>query len=360
MKKISKIGNVTIGFGMPPFIIAEVSGNHNGDINRALKLIDIAKESGANAVKFQTFTPDSLTLNTNKNEFTLSSGTWKGQNLYELYKKTQTPLEWFPTLFNHAKKINIIAFSSAFDTEMVDFLENLKVPAYKIASNEFSDFPLIKRIAQTKKPVIMSTGTSTYTEIKETLNFARSCGIKNPIVLHCISAYPAKSNQLNLNTIQEFKNKFNVISGFSDHTLGNTSSIASVALGSSVIEKHITIDRNDGGPDSSFSLEPQEFKSLCKNCYTAWESLGSVKFGGEANLKKNNIFTRQYWSLKNIKKGEILDNTNIKSIRAPSDSGGVSTRYFAKVINSTALKDIAKHSPIFLTDINSKEDNLDE
>ena len=356
MEKICKIGDIKIGHGMPPFIIAEVSGNHNGDIYRALKLIDVAKESGAHAVKFQAFTPEALTLNTDRPDFTLTGGTWKGQNLYQLYKKTQTPLDWFPKLFDHAKKKGILAFSSAFDCKTVDFLEDFDLPAYKIASNELSDYPLIQRIAQTGKPVIMSTGTSTLSEIKQTLAFSKKCGLKNPIVLHCISSYPAPASDANINTISEIKKVFGVISGFSDHTLGTATAVASVAIGASVIEKHITLDRKDGGPDSSFSLEPHELLQLCQDCKWAWESLGSVKFGGESNLKENNIYTRQYWSFKDINKGEVLSESNIRSIRGPSQSGAVSTRSFLKVFGSVALKNIAKNCPIFLSDLNSIKD----
>ncbi|WP_085909925.1 pseudaminic acid synthase [Kiloniella majae] len=354
MKKNIAIEGVEIGEGCAPYIIAEMSGNHNGDINRAKRLIDEASKAGASAVKLQTYTADSLTIDSNRPEFVLKSGTWKGQNLYHLYQQAHTPLEWFPELFAHAREQNLTIFSSPFDAPGVKLLEELNTPAYKIASNELTDWPLVERVAKTGRPTIMSTGTSTRDEVERTLAFVKEMGLSDLVVLHCVSAYPAPARDANLRTILDISDTFDVLSGFSDHTLGTAASVAAVALGACVIEKHFTLDRNDGGPDSSFSLEPVELKQLCDDCRWAWESLGDIQYGGDTQLTAKSIFKRQFWTTSNIRKGEIFTNSNIRSIRGPSDSGAISTMEYREVLGKISLADIPKHSPLKPEHVNKK------
>ncbi len=340
-----------IGQGHPPFVIGEISGNHNGDIWRAFKLMDIAKEAGASAVKFQTYTADDLTIPSTRPEFTLQGGGWKGQNLYDLYTQAQTPYEWFPKLFDHARSLGLTAFSSPFSSKGVRFLDGLGVPAFKVASNELGDWMLLKEIAKTGKPAIFSTGTSKRDDVAAAVAFARSQGQEQLVVLHCISEYPAPARDANIRTLQSIHQDLDVIAGFSDHTLGIAASVAAVALGASVIEKHITLDREDGGVDSKFSLEPDEFKSLCSECLWAWESLGTTKFGGENDLKSKGIFTRQFWTTQAVQKGEVLSEQNLRSIRAPSDAGGIPVRYFERVLGSASGHDLEKHAPLLWDDL---------
>jgi pseudaminic acid synthase len=356
MIKSFKIAGRKIGPGEPPYIIAEISGNHNGDINRAFQLIELAQKAGADAVKLQTFTADSLTLDTDRPEFTLKGGTWDGWNLHKLYETTHTPWDWHAELFAKARQVGITIFSSPFDKKAVAFLEQLDTPAYKIASNEFTDWPLVEAAAKTGKPLIMSTGTSSKEDVEATLRFVESCGIKDISILHCVSAYPAPPEDANIRTLDDIIASFNAIPGFSDHTLGIAASIAAVARGACVIEKHFTLSRADGGPDSTFSLEPAELETLCREARSAWASLGGIKYGGETNLKKKNIFTRQYWTVRAIKAGEILSEENIRSIRAPSDSGGIPTRHFREVLGLNALHDIAKHEPLRWDNLKGREE----
>ncbi len=351
MIKTINIAGREIGPTKPPYIIAEVSGNHNGDINRAIDLIRIANECGADAVKLQTYTADSLTINTDREEFTLKAGTWKGRNLYQLYTEAHTPWEWFPVLYEEARKTGITIFSSPFDQDAVDLLENLKSPAYKIASNEILDFALVKRVVETRKPIILSTGTAYKTDVADVLDFIKENGGRDVAVLHCVSAYPAPACDSNLRTMDDIANSFDVVCGLSDHTLGTATAVAAVARGASIIEKHITLSRDDGGPDSSFSLEPDDLKSLCRDVKDAWNSIGGVLYGGETDLQKKNIFTRQYWSIVEIQEGEILTPDNIKSIRGPSDSGGISARYYSDLFGKRAQTKIKKHSPITASDL---------
>lgn len=347
MAREYSIAGRKIGPAHPPYIIAELSGNHNQSLDRALRLIEEAKKTGADAVKLQTYTADSLTIDTDRPEFTLSAGTWAGQNLYKLYQTAFTPWDWFPALFKKAEEVGITIFSSPFDIAAVDFLEKLGAPAFKIASNEFTDWPLVERAAKTGKPLIMSTGTSTREQVEATIAFARSCGAKDISILHCVSEYPAPPEKANINTVEDIVKGFpDVIPGFSDHTMGPTAAIVAIAKGACIIEKHFTLDRNDGGVDSTFSAEPDEMKQLCEAATWAWKSIGTVQYGGETNLKAKAIFTRQYWTIADVKKGDVLSNDNIKSIRAPSDSGGISTTEYKNIIGKPALRDIKKHEPV--------------
>ncbi len=354
MNNVIQIGGRKIGHGQPPYIIAELSGNHNGDIERAKMLIKYAKDAGASAVKLQTYTPDSLTIDSTHDAFTIKEGTWAGRNLYDLYREASTPYEWFPKLFNFAHELGITIFSSPFDLEGVAFLQTLNPPAYKIASNEMTDWPLLEAVIKTGKPIIISTGTSTKQDVAETLAFMKQQGADKIIVLHCVSAYPAAAQDTHLNTMIDISKSFNVLYGLSDHTLGIATSIAAVALGACVIEKHITLDRADGGPDSSFSLEPPELKALCLESRLAWESLGGVKYGGDSDLKKKGIFTRQFWSIKDIKKGEVLSYDNIRSIRAPADSGALRTKEYENILGQKVNIDIPVHHPITAESIGGK------
>ncbi len=352
MKKEIEIDGRKIGTNYPPYIIAELSGNHNGSLERAKQLIQIAKNAKADAVKLQTYTADSLTINSKKDEFLIKQGTWAGRNLYELYQESYTPWEWFPDLFAFANSLGITIFSSPFDIKSVEFLKDLDVPAFKIASNELTDWPLIEAVVNTGKPIILSTGTSTKEQIENTINYISGMRDNGLIVLHCVSAYPAEFKDMNLRTIQDIQNQFDVLVGLSDHTLGTATAVGAVALGACVIEKHFTIDRDDGGPDSSFSLEPDELKVLCQSSRQAWESLGGVKYGGSSNLGTKGIFTRQLWTIKDIKAGEKFSWENVKSIRAPANAGGITPAEYQSVIGQSAAKNIARHNPLTRNYIN--------
>ena len=265
-----------IGRKQPPYFVAEVSANHNGSIKNALKLIDIAKLCGADAVKLQTYKPDTITLDSKNSDFMVDEGLWKGKSLYELYEQAHMPWEWHAPLFEHARKIGITIFSSPFDMSAVDLLEDLNSPAYKVASFEAVDLPLIKYIANTKKPMIISTGMANDDEIKEAVSTAREGGCKDLAVLHCVSGYPAPSEDYNLRVIPDMMERFCPVVGLSDHTIDNTAAVTSIALGASIIEKHITLDRNGGGPDDSFSLQQEEFTNLIEISRTAWKALGNI------------------------------------------------------------------------------------
>ena len=285
MSKLIKIGESCIGEDFYPYIIAEMSANHNGDINDAFKIIDKAKNSGANAIKIQTYKPDTITINCNLDDFQIKDGLWKGKTLFELYEWAHTPWDWHEELFKYAKKREITIFSSPFDKTAVDLLENLNAPAYKIASFEVIDLPLIKYVAATKKPMIISTGMADSYEIEEAINAAYEGGCKQLAILHCVSGYPAPASDYNLRTISDMKEKFDVVTGISDHTLDNTTALASISLGASIIEKHFTLDRSRGGPDDSFSLEEKELMALCESSKIAWDSLGKADYSRKESEK---------------------------------------------------------------------------
>lgn len=337
---------------MPPYVIAEISGNHNGDIGRAKALIKVAKESGADAVKFQTYDADSLTLDLNDPRFRISGGSWSGKNLYELYQEASTPWLWFKELFEFAKLIDITAFSTPFCNRSFDLLESLEVPAYKIASNEITDWPLVQKVARSGRPVILSTGTASKDDISKTVEYIRSNGCEDLVVLHCISAYPATAEDSNLRTLVDLKASFNVEVGLSDHTMGVTTSVAAVALGAVVVEKHFTLSRVDGGVDSHFSLEPDELKRLVEECRLSWDSLGCVKYGNKHGLSKKGIFLRQLWAVENINPGERFSHDNVRSIRGPSSVNGLSPMYFEQLFNRRAERHISKNEPILPKDLN--------
>ena len=343
MKSIEfKINERKIGVANSPYIIAEMSANHNGDINNAYRIIEMAKASGADAVKLQTYRPDTITMDMNTPEFMIEGGLWDGQSLYELYKGAHMPWEWHKPLFDYAKKVGITIFSSPFDNTAVDLLEDLNTPAYKIASFEAVDLPLIKYVAKTGKPMIISTGMADSEEIQEAIEAAREGGCKELAILHCVSGYPAPAGDYNLRTLVDMQQKFGLVTGLSDHTIDNTTAIASVALGTSIIEKHVTLDRNGGGPDDSFSLESKELSELCTGARMAWEALGSVDYGRKSSEQGNVKFRRSLYFVKDIKEGEVITKEHVKSIRP---GFGLAPKHLKQIIGKSALCDIARGTP---------------
>tara|TARA_B100001057_G_C22691999_1_gene888162 strand:- start:68 stop:1114 length:1047 start_codon:yes stop_codon:yes gene_type:complete len=337
--QLIEIDGRKIGPKCPPYIIAELSANHNGNLERALKTIDMAKAMGADAIKLQTYTADTMTIDCEKEEFQIKGGLWDGFNLYELYKWAQTPFEWHREVFDHARKNDITCFSTPFDETAVDLLEKLDAPAYKIASFEAIDLPLIRYVAQTKKPMIISTGMANLEEITEAVETANYYGCMDIILLHCISGYPTPVDQCNLLTIPDLAQRYDVIPGLSDHTLGTTVSVASVALGACVIEKHVTLSREEKGADSEFSLEPNQFKKLCDEAKTAWLSLGEAGYDRKPAEDENIKFRRSIYVVKDIKAGEILTNKNIRRIRP---GFGLPPKYINKVIGRAVKVDLER------------------
>jgi len=326
-----------------PYIIAELSANHNGSIDRAFESILAAKKAGADAVKIQTYTADTMTIDCDREEFQITAGLWDGYSLYDLYKEAQTPYEWHKCLFDYAKKVGITIFSTPFDETAVDLLEGLDAPAYKIASFEMTDLPLIKYVAQTGKPLIISTGIASFDEISEVVKVAKDNGCKDLILLHCISSYPAPVEQSNLRTIPDLAKQFNVLSGLSDHTMGTTVATTSVALGACMIEKHFTLNRSDKGPDSEFSLETNELEQLCKDAEIAWKSLGRAGYKRKRAEKSSAKYRRSIYAIKDIKKGEKLTVNNIQRIRP---GFGLEPKHWDKVLSSESVRDIDRGTPI--------------
>lgn len=331
-----------------PYVIAELSANHNGNLETALKIIEEAKKAGADAVKLQTYTADTITLNHDSEEFMIRGGLWDGKSLYELYQQAHLPWDWHKPLFDHARKLGITIFSSPFDTTAVDLLEDLNAPAYKIASFEAVDLPLIKYVAKTGKPMIISTGMADAEEIQEAIEAAREGGCKELAILHCVSGYPAPAQDYNLHTIPDMIKKFGLVTGLSDHTLDNTTAIASVALGVSIIEKHFTLDRNGGGPDDSFSLEPAELAALCRDSKTAWAALGKVNYGCKPSEQSNVKFRRSLYFVKNLKAGEIITPDSIRSVRP---GFGLQPKHYNSIIGKTVTTNVEKNTPVLLKNI---------
>ncbi len=331
-----KIKDTNIGVNHKPYIIAEMSANHNGDIKNAFKIIEMAKLNGGDAVKLQTYKPDTITLNMRTPEFMINGGLWDGQSLYELYESAFMPWEWHKPLFEYARKLDITIFSSPFDNTAVDLLEDLNTPAYKIASFEAIDIPLIKYVGGTGKPMIISTGMANEDEISEAINAAREGGCKDLMILHCVSGYPALAKDYNLKTILDMQNRFKIPVGLSDHTLDNTTAIASVALGACVIEKHVTLDRSGGGADDSFSLEPKEFKELCNGANTAWQAVGKIDYSRKSSEEKNIQFRRSLYFIKEISTGEVITPEHVKSVRP---GFGLNPKYLEKIIGKKVKSD---------------------
>ncbi|NQZ51239.1 MAG: pseudaminic acid synthase [Moritella sp.] len=322
-----------IGPNFSPYIIAELSANHNGDINRAFAIMAAAKEAGADAIKLQTYTQDTITMDCDSDEFQINGGLWDGQSLYELYKSAHMPWEWHQPLFAKAKELGITIFSSPFDFSAVDLLEALDAPAYKIASFEVIDLPLIKRVAQTGKPMIISTGMANKAEIQDAITTARENGCEALVVLHCVSGYPAPAEQYNLRTISDITARFDVLSGLSDHTIDNATAVVSVAFGACVIEKHVTLDRNGGGADDSFSLEPTELGQLCRDTHTAWQAMGKVNYERTPAEQGNVQFRRSLYVVKDIAAGELLTAENVRSIRP---GFGLAPKHYDAVLGKVA------------------------
>jgi pseudaminic acid synthase len=338
MNKTIQIDGRNIGVNYPPYVIAEMSANHNGDINNAYKIIAMSKESGANAVKLQTYHPDIITMDINTPEFKIEGELWGGQTLYQLYNNAFMPWEWHKPLFDYAKKIGITIFSSPFDNTAVDLLEDLNVPAYKIASFEAIDLPLIKYVAQTGKPIIISTGMANEEEIQEAIDAARDGGCKELAILHCVSSYPAPASEYNLKTLSDMGRRFQLVLGLSDHTIDNTTAVTSIALGSSIIEKHVTLNRKGGGPDDSFSLEYQELKDLCSNVRIAWNSLGKVDYSQKSSEKNNIKFRRSLYFVQQMNAGEVITYNHIRSIRP---GFGLKPKYISKLIGMKVKENIS-------------------
>lgn len=326
-----------------PYIIAELSANHNGKIETALRIIEEAKKAGADAVKLQTYTADTITLNSDREDFQISGGLWDGRSLHDLYQEAHTPWDWHAPLFKHAAKLGLTIFSSPFDRTAVDLLEDLNSPAYKIASFEAVDLPLIKYVASTGKPMIISTGMADSEEIQEAIDTARAGGCKELAILQCVSSYPAPAQDYNLRTISDMISRFDLVAGLSDHTLDNTTAITSVAFGASIIEKHFTLNRNGGGPDDSFSLEPADLVALCRDARTAWEAMGKIDYGRQNSEQGNVKFRRSLYFVKELKSGDVITADAVRSVRP---GFGMAPKYLESIIGKYVRRDVSYGEPV--------------
>lgn len=336
-----RISNRPIGQKHAPFVIAEMSGNHNQSLERALEIVEAVAKTGSHALKIQTYTPDTMTLDLDEGEFLVSDpkSLWQGKSLYDLYGEAYTPWEWHKPIFERARELGLIPFSTPFDVTAVDFLESLDVPCYKIASFENTDLPLIRRVAATGKPLIISTGMATVAELDETVRAAREAGCKNLILLKCTSTYPATAENTNILSIPHLRELFDCEVGLSDHTIGLGVSVASVALGASVIEKHFTLCRADGGVDSTFSMEPDEMAELVIESERAWQALGQVSYGPTEHEKKSTQFRRSIYIVKDLKPGDTLSVDNIRAIRP---GFGLPTKYIKILLGKTVNQNIKR------------------
>jgi len=340
-----QIAGREIGRDHPPFVIAEMSGNHNQSLDRALEIVEAAARSGAHALKIQTYTPDTMTLNLNAGEFHISDpgSLWADTSLYELYGEAYTPWEWHKPIFERARKLGLIPFSTPFDDTAVDFLESLDVPCYKIASFENTDIPLIRKVAATGKPLIISTGMATVAELDETVRAAREEGCKELILLKCTSTYPATPENTNILTIPHLRELFGCEVGLSDHTMGVGVSVASVAFGATVIEKHFTVSRADGGVDSAFSMEPAEMAQLVVETERAWQALGRVSYGPTASEQNSLQYRRTLYVVKDLKMGEVLTRENLRAIRP---GNGLPPKYLPVLLGRRVVKDVKMGTPM--------------
>ena len=332
-----RIEGRAIGPGQPPYIVAELSANHAGDLQKALNTISAAKACGADAIKLQTYTPDTMTIRSDRDDFKVQSGLWAGYTLYDLYEWAHTPFEWHKAMLEHARKESITCFSTPFDETAVDLLESLNAPAYKIASFEATDLPLIRYVASTGKPMIVSTGMANLEEILETVETAQQAGCRELILLHCISSYPAPIDQANLRTLADLRERTGVQVGLSDHTLGQTAAIASVALGATFIEKHFTLDRNDKSPDAVFSIEPEELRTLVSECRDAWLSLGHASYDLKEAEKASIKFRRSLYFIRDLKQGQKVTESDIRRIRP---GYGLAPKYYDSVLGRAVSRDI--------------------
>lgn len=343
-----RIDGRAIGPGEPPYVIAEMSANHNGSLATAFDIIDAARAAGADAVKIQTYRADTITLDSDAPDFMIKGGLWDGQRLFDLYEKAHLPWDWHRPLFDHARRRGITIFSSPFDPTAVDLLEDLGAPAYKIASFEAVDLPLIRYVAGTGKPMIISTGMADANEIAEAIAAARDGGCRDLAILHCVSGYPAPASDYNLRTIPDMIGRFGVVTGLSDHTLDNTTAIAAVALGAAIIEKHFTLDRNGGGPDDSFSLEPRDLEQLCTAARTCWQALGAVDYGRKSSEIGNVQFRRSLYFVQALKAGDLVPADAVRSVRP---GFGAPPKAIDQVIGRRLLTDVAANTPVRLEDL---------
>ncbi|MHA7879271.1 MAG: pseudaminic acid synthase [Saccharospirillum sp.] len=337
-----------VGPAYPPYIIAEMSANHNGSLERAFLLLEQAHRAGADAVKIQTYRPDTITLPSSEPDFQITDGLWKGRTLYDLYEWAHTPWEWHKPLFDRARELGLTLFSSPFDDTAVDLLEDLNAPAYKIASFEAIDLALIRRVSETGKPVLISTGMANADEIGEAVETARDAGCSQLLVLHCVSGYPALASDYNLKTLPDMAKRFNVLTGLSDHTLGNATAIASIALGACLIEKHFTLDRNGGGPDDSFSLEPADMRALCEDTEMAWQALGRVNYERTESERGNLKFRRSLYYVKDLSAGETITADSIRSVRP---GYGVAPKYRDALIGRRVKHPIKQFTAVRMDDL---------
>lgn len=338
-----KIKDRVIGQGQPAYIIAEMSGNHAGSLDRALEIVRAAKEAGADCIKIQTYTADTLTIDCDNEYFHIDNGTWEGENLYHLYEKAYTPWDWQPVLFEEAKRIGIDFFSTPFDNSSVDFLEDMGVEFYKIASFELVDIPLLKYVASKGKPIIMSTGMSTLEEITEAVEAIKSTGNNQLALLRCASAYPAITDEMNLRTMMDMSERFNLPTGLSDHSLGSVGAVTAVSLGANIIEKHFCISREIENPDSSFSMEKDEFAQMVKDIRQAEKAVGKVSYGPTEQEKENVQFRRSIFCVKDIAKGEKITEDNVRIIRP---GYGMAPKYYFDILGKTAKYDIKRGEPM--------------
>jgi len=338
-----KIGGRTIGAGHPVYVIAEISANHHQDFEQAVKIVRAAKDAGADAVKLQTYTADTMTIASDRPEFRIEGTIWDGRNLHELYGEAYTPWEWQPRLKLVANDLGLDLFSTPFDATAVDFLEEMNVPAYKLASFELVDLPLIQRMARTGRPLIMSTGMSTIEEIDEATRTAHEAGAAEIALLKCTSAYPARPEEMNLRTIPELSRRFDVPVGLSDHSMDSAVPVAAVALGACIIEKHLTLSRSEPGPDAVFSLEPQEFKSMVEAVRVAERALGAIHFGVGEKEAGSRVFRRSLFVVKDVQRGEVFTPENVRSIRP---GHGLHTRHLGEVLGRRATHEIERGTPL--------------
>jgi pseudaminic acid synthase len=338
-----EIAGRKIGPGHPPYVICELSGNHNGSLDRALHMIDAAAATGADAIKIQTYTADTLTIDCDRPDFRIKGGPWNGLTLYELYEQAHTPYAWHAALFARARQRGITLFSTPFDETAVDLLASLDAPAYKIASFEAIDLPLIQRVARQTKPIIISTGMANLSEIQDAVVTARQGGARDLALLHCVSAYPAPVSDANVRTVPHLAAAFGVVAGLSDHTPGTAAAVAAIAMGASIIEKHFTLARSDGGPDAAFSLEPEEFKRLVEDCRSAWSALGRVTYDLTGSESASTTFRRSIYSVQVIEAGEAFSSTNIRSIRP---GFGLPPKHLPAIIGRRARRRIERGEPI--------------
>jgi N-acetylneuraminate synthase len=338
-----RIDGREIGEGHPPYVIAEMSANHNGSLETAKRIITEARARGADAVKLQTYRPDTITLDSDSEEFCIRGGLWDGKTLHDLYEEAHMPWEWHAPLFEHAREEGITIFSSPFDDTAVELLESLNAPAYKIASFEAVDLSLIRRVAATGKPLIISTGMADAEEIEEAVEAARSAGCKELALLHCVSGYPAPAADYNLRTLVDMAERFGCVVGLSDHTLDNTTAVASVSVGAALVEKHFTLDRSAGGPDDSFSLEPAGLEELCRNVRTAWEALGEVDYGRKSSEQGNVQFRRSLYWIRDLEAGEVVDATALRSVRP---GYGLAPKYLDEVLGLHVARPVSAKTPV--------------